>query len=204
MVHVLRKPLTGSVAENVLAHGTGALHIDKTRIGTGSDKGVWPVTSREGRTAFNSAVEGSFNHPVETDTTLGRWPANLVLAHLPRCHCAGTKQVKSNGAWPAQRGGMGYHGGQGTADAMRRSFKDGEVAPVWDCEPGCPVEDLDGQSIAGGIHGAGKARDVMAGGEYHATSYDLGGPRPMGRFGDAGGASRFFKQVGGSESDQDA
>src|SRR5690606_17682322 len=32
-----RKPLVGTVAANVLAYGTGALNIDATRIGDGSD-----------------------------------------------------------------------------------------------------------------------------------------------------------------------
>jgi hypothetical protein len=36
---VARKPLIGTVAENVLAHGTGALNIDGCRIGTdGNDQ----------------------------------------------------------------------------------------------------------------------------------------------------------------------
>jgi hypothetical protein len=41
-----RKPLVGTVAENVLEHGTGALNIDGCRIGTGEDKGEWPITER--------------------------------------------------------------------------------------------------------------------------------------------------------------
>jgi site-specific DNA-methyltransferase (adenine-specific) len=38
---VARKPLTGTVAANVLEHGTGALNIDSTRIG--SPSGRWPA-----------------------------------------------------------------------------------------------------------------------------------------------------------------
>jgi hypothetical protein len=35
-----RKPLVGTVAANVLAHGTGAINVDATRIGKG---GRWPA-----------------------------------------------------------------------------------------------------------------------------------------------------------------
>ncbi|AHB31269.1 DNA methyltransferase [Mycobacterium phage HufflyPuff] len=42
---VARKPLAGTVAANVLAHGTGALNIDACRVGDGSDSqsGRWPT-----------------------------------------------------------------------------------------------------------------------------------------------------------------
>jgi DNA modification methylase len=43
-VVVARKPLTGNVAETVLAYGTGALNIDACRVGTGYDlAGRWPA-----------------------------------------------------------------------------------------------------------------------------------------------------------------
>jgi DNA modification methylase len=41
-------------------------------------------------------------------------------------------------------------------------------------------------------HGAGSARKGKFGGEYDASSYDMGGAREMGRFGDDGSAARFF------------
>lgn len=37
-----RKPLTGTVVENVLAHGTGALNIDACRTPAGSGEDRWP------------------------------------------------------------------------------------------------------------------------------------------------------------------
>jgi len=38
-----RKPLVGTVASNVLAHGTGAINVDGCRIGTESTRGRWPA-----------------------------------------------------------------------------------------------------------------------------------------------------------------
>jgi site-specific DNA-methyltransferase (adenine-specific) len=50
----------------------------------------------------------------------------------------------------------------------------------------------DTQSHAIGIHSAGKARKKMVASEYEATSYHAQTVRQMNRYGDAGGASRFF------------
>lgn len=72
---LVRKPLEGTVAANAAAHGTGALNIDGCRIGTGADKGDWPITGRAGE-------RGSMAGPmraIETDRTSGRWPANVTL-----------------------------------------------------------------------------------------------------------------------------
>ena len=71
-ITVARKPFKGTVAANVLEHGTGALNIDGCRVGTGEDEGVWPVTQRR-----HNDVAWTVQ-PVETDTTKGRWPANLI------------------------------------------------------------------------------------------------------------------------------
>ena len=70
---VARKPLAGTVAENVLRFGTGALNIDGCRIGT--DGG----TTREGVSDRLSA-QGAFTtgHDVAS-IDAGRWPANVVL-----------------------------------------------------------------------------------------------------------------------------
>ena len=68
-----RKPLDGTVAANVLKHGTGALNIDAARVGAGI-----PRPGREGL-AIGFGAQGSSR--VIDDTTTGRFPANLVLSH---------------------------------------------------------------------------------------------------------------------------
>jgi site-specific DNA-methyltransferase (adenine-specific) len=68
---VARKPLVGTVAANVLEHGTGALNIDACRIGTEN-------TQRpNGKTAIWSA-QATMNSEIGGSTG-GRWPANVVL-----------------------------------------------------------------------------------------------------------------------------
>jgi len=71
-ITMARKPLAGTVAANVLEHGTGALNVDGCRVGDGDDKGVWPITQRR-HADLTWTVQ-----PVETDATKGRWPANLI------------------------------------------------------------------------------------------------------------------------------
>ncbi len=73
---VARKPLIGTVAANVLQHGTGALNIDASRI-AGDD-------APEGRTRHGGGVAGNassyeLNGNVRPASPAGRWPANVVL-----------------------------------------------------------------------------------------------------------------------------
>lgn len=75
---VARKPLSGTVAENVLAHGTGALNIDGCRIGDEVRPRMEAGFVRNGRTdeeVFNSGYGRPKNFNGEI---VGRWPANLV------------------------------------------------------------------------------------------------------------------------------
>ncbi|QGJ95408.1 DNA methylase [Mycobacterium phage Buck] len=73
-VVVARKPLVGTVAANVLEHGTGALNIDACRIATDEDR------SRPPRAA--NAIYGGGNGTNSTaseSNPAGRWPTNVVL-----------------------------------------------------------------------------------------------------------------------------
>jgi DNA modification methylase len=68
-----RKPLIGTVVENVLAHGTGAINIDGCRVGT--DGGTRGCDAGPSNGIFGNGLNGSFGNPV---LGLGRWPANFV------------------------------------------------------------------------------------------------------------------------------
>lgn len=78
---VARKPLVGTVAANVLAHRTGALNIDATRIAHASEADLATSLAknpgRDGET-FTSATYGA-GRPQQSVNTSGRWPANVVL-----------------------------------------------------------------------------------------------------------------------------
>ena len=70
---VARKPLIGTVAANVLEHGTGALNIDATRIHT-EDALVRPSIERR-----DNAVLGKGLGAGRQDEPVGRWPANVAF-----------------------------------------------------------------------------------------------------------------------------
>jgi len=67
---VARKPLTGTVASNVLEWGTGALNIDGSRVGTET------VVTTNGK-GFNGLFEGGTNNNGGAERE-GRWPANVI------------------------------------------------------------------------------------------------------------------------------
>lgn len=67
-----RKPLVGTVAQNVLAHGTGALNIDACRVaGTG-------VLRSTGNGKRQRSDGYGMNGGVIGGSEIGRWPANLI------------------------------------------------------------------------------------------------------------------------------
>jgi len=65
-----RKPLEGTVAANLLKHGTGAINVDGCRIGA-------EVTSRR-NTAEMGYHGGNLAPSYATGSTQGRWPANFM------------------------------------------------------------------------------------------------------------------------------
>lgn len=73
---VARKPLAGTVAANILAHGTGGLNIEGCRVGEDLRYNA-PAGNKPGGNSYNMSVVGM---PEDTQgtTVAGRWPANLV------------------------------------------------------------------------------------------------------------------------------
>lgn len=72
---VARKPFKGTVAANVLEHGTGALNIDASRIATDER---WQ--GRQLPDADDGATwGGALNRRSSSSHALGRWPANILF-----------------------------------------------------------------------------------------------------------------------------
>jgi DNA modification methylase len=69
-----RKPLIGTVAENVLTYGTGGLNIDGTRIGTDV---ISTHNAPKGTFAGGEPDRGSDTDSYQTH--VGRWPANVIF-----------------------------------------------------------------------------------------------------------------------------
>lgn len=87
---VARKPLIGTVAENVLVYGTGAINIDGCRVPTNDSLGGGMVS--KGRPKVSEGWDRPWMHdPAVTERkkveaaqkvaeaeALGRWPANII------------------------------------------------------------------------------------------------------------------------------
>jgi DNA modification methylase len=101
-----RKPLIGTVAENVLQHGTGGLNIEACRI-----EGAYETRERDnngGNSMFGTGSGGGAFVP-----TVGRWPSNVchdgsdeVLAGFPESTSEGGRNPHSQPAPITQHGGF--------------------------------------------------------------------------------------------------
>jgi DNA modification methylase len=100
-----RKPLIGTVAANVLEHGTGAINIDGCRVATDptvddprlGGKGAWTTSQQQ------SGDTVSLPRGIVASSALGRWPANIihdgsdeVVAAFPETHSAGSARDGSD------------------------------------------------------------------------------------------------------------
>jgi len=80
-----RKPLIGTVARNVIEHGTGALNIDATRIPHASDSDFQKHADSVAATKAKGGVrDGSWKNSSDLSGAndvpkSGRWPANVLL-----------------------------------------------------------------------------------------------------------------------------
>lgn len=68
-----RKPIVGTVAANVLAHGTGAINIDGCRVGS-----AMRSRSTCEKISENSSMSGGNYSRVFDGFVEGRWPANIA------------------------------------------------------------------------------------------------------------------------------
>jgi DNA modification methylase len=91
-VVVARKPLIGTVAENVLEHGTGALNIDGCRIDYASDADKGKALAGDAFKRKDTSDKGwsrpwmedperiaEMNREAKQRAQAGRWPANVIL-----------------------------------------------------------------------------------------------------------------------------
>lgn len=104
-----RKPLVGTVAANVTAHGTGALNIDGCRIGTDDTRG------KASRTALGVMNDDAWEpREVVAGSASGRWPANVVLdeeAARLLDEQSGTMKGTHAGSFQREMTSRGYDGG---------------------------------------------------------------------------------------------
>jgi len=120
-----RKPLTSTVAANVLKHGTGAINVDGCRVPgvLDGDPNRFAKTNGGSFAAFTDA-------PVVRSE--GRWPANVL--HDGSEEVTGLFPTKTSGGTPFSRpSGMGYHGATGQDDVAGNRGDSGSAARFFYC-----------------------------------------------------------------------
>jgi hypothetical protein len=134
---VARKPLVGTVAVNVLTHGTGALNIDGCRVEADGRPLRLNTAPQPAVNVYGDGLSGSV---AAGETDLGRWPANLahdgsdeVLACFPET------KTNSTGIGEQLRGiGFGKSGG-GTVIGARPG-NEGSAARFYYCAKSSKAE----------------------------------------------------------------
>lgn len=214
---VFRKPYPGTLADNVLEHGTGALNIDATRVRHASEedfeahkKGVNAIREKGGSRGKSWKNSSDLSGANEV-TASGRWPSNCLLEHSPLCTKVGIKKVRGSHAVVAK--GESFEGKTLLSEnkhvfgayskekpLMSHVGLDGlEETEAWRCVEGCPVKALDDQSGERPSTLTGRA-DPNDSHQHPGTvmkpnSAFLGERSHLSKvYADNGGASRFFSQ----------
>jgi hypothetical protein len=208
---VARKPLEGTVAQNCLAWGCGAININACRIGVGTGKKEireYPDI-RSNNYGQNKADYASRNTVTREVIDQGRWPANLILGHGDGCTHKGT--MKITGSVPTASGFDRLNKKQAALGYRPGEYQKGEVEPgychtdvegketveVWECIDDCSVKILGEQS---GKSGAG-LRVEKKSGRKDESQYRIK-TGTIKDFGDTGTAARFFFNYTEQESSE--
>ena len=145
-----RKPLDGTVANNVLAHGVGGLNIDACRVGTSGGGTHCGNRNADGKCLGHGdagkSQSGATFHADESAEPAGRFPANVLLDE----HAA--KEMDKQSGWSKSpettgRGAGGKHGryhpigAQGTVSAPGDSGGASRFFPVFKYQAKAPKKE---------------------------------------------------------------
>lgn len=183
---VARKPLSEkSVAENVLKWGTGGINVDGCRVGSESMSYV--------RNEKDKGVIGFGMDKYESETTEGRFPANIIL----ECICdevikGESGEIKKSSG---NREDCELSHEWGYKDIVRTNFTDkGDIHT----NPYCPCRLLDEQSgerkVGKGSRSGGFQKNYIDGEVVNRVINE--------GYNDRGGASRFFYQAKVSKAER--
>ena len=125
-----RKPIIGTVANNVLTHGTGGLNIDGSRVASGADYHDLDVT--QGGDHFSVGSDEK-TRGTKFQPNTGRWPANFihdgsdeVVALFP--------DTKSGAVKPYQRANRdSYSGSMPAESTFNKEGDSGSAARFFYC-----------------------------------------------------------------------
>jgi hypothetical protein len=207
---VARKPIEGTIVENCLQWGCGAINIDGCRVKGAKGSGVWGTSNKtiNRDRKFNASPSmGDYRSEavIEDNGEIGRWPANLILGHCENCRRRGTKKVKGNVPVASgydrlnkKQAELGYRPGEYQKGAVEPGYchtdADGkETVEVWECEENCVTMGFPQTTQA-------SKRNARTGKNKSGWGLSDNG-EPFG-YTDTGSASRFFFNFSEQESDE--
>jgi len=197
VITVARKPVKGTLVDNIAQWGTGGLNIDESRVEGPSGAGVWGTSNATvSSTRMFNGSPGMRDWKSKPHSR-GRFPANIVFEHKPECRSLGAQKIKGNRTDTRPDG----DGGRGSkeqwrfrpTDATKRGYsnEDGmETVEQWDCVGDCPVDHLN-KTV--GITKSGHMDSIKKGKKRVAFS-NFGACKTTSRASE-GYVSRFFKQI---------
>lgn len=153
---VARKPLIGTVAANVLAHGTGALNIDGCRVG--NEERTYEPKGTSASAAMIRVPEHRAGKAGDEVTVSGRWPANLIHSGCPEVLALFPDSNGSGPARPLKRGSRAGEGwGMSDEPGELRDAGTGSAARFFYCAKTSKAD-----RGAENIHPTVKPTDLMA------------------------------------------
>lgn len=189
-ITVARKPFKGTIAANVMAHGTGAINIDKCRVGnevvsthSRGANGAFPKRPGE-TTAEESGRKKDQREGLDHSERIGRWPSNLihdgsqeVLALFP-ANAGAAAPVKGTEDSAASTGNVtgkrarvkgAFHADSGSAarffycaKASRKERNEGLQDPGPQFKHGSTLRKVENTDTKGNTHPTVKPTELMA------------------------------------------
>ena len=168
-ITVARKPLVGTVAANVLQHGTGAINVDGCRVPT--EEAIPVMKSTGGRKFEQTHTQPDRRNQQVGVQTQGRWPANLI--HDGSDEVVGLFPQTTSGSRKAGRhvvaGGQGRYGEFAEGDLPEVIGDSGSAARFFYCAKASKADRDEGCE---GLEERGRS-EVYGTGMNAATKCDL-------------------------------
>ena len=138
---VARKPVNGTIAQNVMTWGTGGINIDDCRVAFVSENDKIESTTKNQHEDFgtepmtNNTTYGDYSMVKPTNyNPPGRWPANFI--HDGSDEVLNLFPNSKGGAYPSKRGqavATSFASGQETEGGFRAMGDDGSAARFFYC-----------------------------------------------------------------------
>lgn len=201
---LFRQPFEGTLVENVLAHGTGVMNINGSRVK--ADLSEFFSATGKPRSGMGHARgygmgDGYGGDKANPPNAAGRWPTNMAFVHMAGCRRVGSRKVSTGVAHRSKSGGKTFGGSVDKPPMSDMTYADAdgkETIPTYECEPGCLVAALDTQSGERPSTLTGRADPTLQ--HEHPSSaktdswFSGGAAKDSQVYADSGGASRFYPQ----------